>query len=85
VAKSVHLLSPKFFPLWDNKIARGYRCHWKNSNKSFENYWEFMKINQKQVAHIRSQSQAPETLKEISVLKLINEYNYVHFTKKGKK
>jgi len=82
-AKSLHLLCPKFFPLWDNKIAKGYGCHWKNSKNSFEDYWKFMKINYEQVASIRNQSPASESLKEISTLKLIDEYNYVHFTLKA--
>jgi len=82
-AKCLHLLCPKFFPLWDNKIAKGYGCHWENSKNSFEYYWKFMKINREQVVDIRNQSPEPESLKEISTLKLIDEYNYVHFTLKA--
>jgi hypothetical protein len=82
-AKSLHLLCPRFFPLWDNRIAKGYGCHWENSKNSFEDYWKFMNINYEQVASIRNQSPEPESLKEIGILKLIDEYNYVHFTLKA--
>ncbi len=28
VAKALHLLGPGFFPLWDDRIAREYDCHY---------------------------------------------------------
>jgi hypothetical protein len=29
VAKALHLLAPKFFPIWEYKIARAYGCYYK--------------------------------------------------------
>ncbi len=31
VAKALHLLAPNFFPLWDDKIARAYRCYYNEN------------------------------------------------------
>lgn len=30
VAKALHLLAPKFFPIWDEKIAKKYECYYLN-------------------------------------------------------
>lgn len=42
VAKALHLLAPNFFPLWDNKIAKGYGSFWDWSDVSSQNYLDFM-------------------------------------------
>lgn len=40
-AKAIHLLAPDYLPLWDDKIARAYRCHWKSSGHSAQEYLDF--------------------------------------------
>ncbi len=71
VSKALHLLAPAFFPLWDDKIARAYNCHYK--------YIPFM-AKMKELAEIL----APEVDLHFTgktLLKLIDEYNYAKFTK----
>jgi len=75
VAKALHLLAPNFFPLWDNKIARGYKCHY--SNNPSRKYFRFCRIIKKIADRVRYYS--PNSR---SVLKRIDEYNYSKFTKK---
>lgn len=43
VSKVLHLLAPKFFPLWDNKIAKAYKCFWYDSKAAPGKYIDFMK------------------------------------------
>jgi len=75
VAKALHLLAPNFFPLWDNKIARAYGCHYKK--KPAEKYIWFCKKT-KTVAdkvknyNIRSNKK--------TLVKIIDEYNYSKYT-----
>jgi len=71
VAKALHLLAPGFFPLWDDKIAKAYNCHYY--------YVPFMQEMQR-----LAQILAPEVIIEgtdKTLLKLIDEYNYAKFTK----
>ncbi|MBT0160900.1 hypothetical protein G4O51_13050 [Candidatus Bathyarchaeota archaeon A05DMB-2] len=42
VSKALHLLAPKFFPLWDNDISKAYGCYWYYSEASADKYLEFM-------------------------------------------
>ena len=46
VSKALHLLAPKFFPLWDDKIAKAYHCLWYYSDRAADKYLEFMRKNQ---------------------------------------
>lgn len=41
VSKALHLLAPDFFPLWDDKISRAYRCYY-NENPA-QKYISFCK------------------------------------------
>jgi hypothetical protein len=52
VAKTLHLLAPAFFPLWDDMIERAYDCHYQ-SNPS-EKYLSFLLIS-KQIAGRREE------------------------------
>lgn len=75
-AKALHLLVPEFFPLWDNRIAKGYNCRWKNSDNATLQYIKFCKKIQeieKQVKNFVKDADA-------STLKLIDEYNYAKYT-----
>lgn len=71
VAKALHLLAPAFFPLWDDKIARAYKCHYK--------YIPFIHKMQALAQTLEPHVGAETTGK--TLLKLIDEYNYAKFTK----
>lgn len=43
VSKALHLLAPGFFPLWDDDIAKAYRCYWEYSEYASEKYLKFMR------------------------------------------
>jgi hypothetical protein len=75
VAKALHLLAPKFFPLWDDSIARGYGCHY--SDNPADRYIEFCKIT-KAVAEGVKDCVRQESNK--TLVKLIDEYNYSKYT-----
>lgn len=47
ISKTLHILAPDFFPLWDDEIAKNYGCYWSNSNKSTDSYLKFMEINKR--------------------------------------
>ena len=75
-AKTLHLLAPDFFPLWDNKIALGYDCNY--SRRPAQRYLSFIKKVQDVARNVTGVSlPAGKTL-----LKLIDEYNYAKFTRK---
>ena len=74
VAKALHLLAPKFFPLWDDKIARAYKCYY-NKNPA-ERYVSFCKITKAIADEVKNYtSRSDKTL-----IKLIDEYNYSKYT-----
>ena len=81
VAKALHVLAPEFFPLWDYEIAKTYGCYWHSSSRSPEKYWQFiLKMN----VLVTSLGDGLENLKassDLSILKLIDEYNYSGYTK----
>lgn len=71
VAKALHLLAPGFFPLWDDKIAKAYACHYY--------YIPFMQEMQRLAQILAPEVDTESTGK--TLLKLIDEYNYAKFTK----
>ena len=73
--KSLHLLAPRFFPLWDRKIAAHYVSELKRRGNNSQMYWDFMVITQSQVRHLG------EAEDEGRVLKSIDEFNYCRYTK----
>ncbi|MFC1895462.1 hypothetical protein ACFL0Q_02215 [Thermodesulfobacteriota bacterium] len=76
VAKALHLLAPGFFPLWDDKIAKGYRCHYSRDPSG--QYLRFMKISKGMAESLRGKVETQGS----TLLKVIDEYNYAKFTKK---
>jgi hypothetical protein len=76
VAKALHLLAPRFFPLWDDKIAKGYRCHYSRDPSG--KYIQFMTISKGMVESLRGKVETRGS----TLLKVIDEYNYAKFTKK---
>lgn len=75
VAKALHLLAPAFFPLWDDKIAKGYGCYYSvNPEKK---YIQFMIISRDMAEQVQGKVQTGGS----TVLKVIDEYNYTKFTR----
>lgn len=75
VSKALHLLSPGFFSLWDDRIAREYDCHY--AHQPAEKYVAFS-YKMKEIA---KQIGANVSCGNKTILKLIDEYNYAKFTK----
>lgn len=75
-AKALHLLAPRFFPLWDRAIASHYSLSMKRRGENASTYIEFMKVTKRQVGTLELQ-----TINEEDVLKMIDEYNYSNITK----
>ena len=74
VAKTLHLLAPNFFPLWDYKIARAYGCSY-NQNPA-EEYVSFCRITKMMADKVKNWiDKSGRTL-----VKLIDEYNYSKYT-----
>lgn len=51
VAKTLHLLAPKFFPLWDEEIAKAYGC--KYSLHAPRKYFAFMQLQKSVIDQLR--------------------------------
>lgn len=75
-AKSLHLLAPHFFPLWDRAIAETYEVGMGAVGTNEGKYWIFMEISRTQ-CHTLDKALGQET----NLLKSIDEYNYCHHTK----
>jgi len=75
VAKALHMLGPRFFPLWDYEIASQYGCDY--SDKPAIAYMRFCDISQTIVADLTGRV-SPSSK---SLLKRIDEFNYVQYTK----
>jgi hypothetical protein len=73
VAKTLHLLAPAFFPLWDDAIARAYDCHYAES--PVEAYLRFCRLTKDVATSLAGVASSSKTL-----LKQIDEYNYARFT-----
>lgn len=75
-AKALHLLAPKFFPLWDRAIASGYRVGLQKMGSNADKYLKFIDITRQQVSGLRASS-----LNKDEILKMIDEYNFCLITK----
>lgn len=78
VAKALHLLAPRFFPLWDAAIALAYGCYYAASPA--EKYLDFMRIQADIATRLRDEINSLSDGK--TSLKVIDEYNYAKFTKR---
>jgi len=76
-AKCLHLLAPRFFPLWDGAIADAYGLPLRQKGRNAERYQRFMEIVKEQV-----QSLGGEQAIGRNPLKALDEYNYCKYTKK---
>jgi hypothetical protein len=77
-AKSLHLLAPLFFPLWDTAIAKAYRVNF--GRKAPDGYIRFMHISKEQCRVLTEQG-APWP----DLLKAVDEYNYCTYVLNPKK
>ena len=75
-AKALHLLAPRFFPLWDRAIAKAYGLPLGRGGSNGHRYWSFMLITRQHYLQLRRE--APECPNR---LKWIDEYNYCKYTK----
>ena len=80
-AKALHLLCPNFFPIWDDTIAIEYGCKWHDTTLSFDKYWKFIGITASQITKLESEKNIERQENQPATLKLVDEYNYMHFTK----
>ncbi len=76
VAKALHLLAPSFLPIWDDKIARAYACHY---NPHPDRKYVAFAYKMQALAR-RLQEHVPPGCGR-TFLKLIDEYNYAKHTK----
>ena len=75
-AKSLHLLAPAFFPLWDRAIAKAYGIRLRKAGTNAAAYIQLMMISKRQV-----ESFGGEVALGRNPLKAVDEYNYCKFTK----
>lgn len=75
-AKSLHLLAPHFFPIWDRTIAKACGVPLKKAGLNGNQYWSFMLQAKDQYHELQN-----ETSNSLSALKLIDEFNYCRHTK----
>jgi len=80
-AKALHILAPDFFPLWDDEIAKAYRCYWYSPDRGALKYWQLMLKIKKIVESLHEQQDEVKALSGQPALKLIDEYNYSRFSK----
>ncbi len=75
-AKALHLLAPRFFPLWDRAIAEAYGLRLGRAGSNGDRYWRLILLSQQQCADLlRADSGCGNPLKAI------DEYNYCKHTK----
>jgi len=75
-AKCLHLLAPRFFPLWDREIATAYGLTLQKTGKNGRLYCQFMQITQRQVEALGGEQAIGR-----NPLKALDEYNYCRYTK----
>jgi hypothetical protein len=77
VAKALHLLAPNFFPLWDDKIARGYGCYY--GKEPIEKYLEFFAVTREIVEELPPHLQNGRRGR--TAVKVVDEYNFARYTR----
>ncbi len=75
-AKCLHLLAPRFFPLWDRAIAYAYGFPLNRRGLNAEQYYSFMEILKGQSENLGDEQRIGR-----NPLKAIDEYNYCRHTK----
>ena len=74
VSKTLHLLAPDFFPIWDQKIAKVYGYnYYKNPEKK---YFSFCRI----IKNVADKVEGYAVHSDKTLVKLIDEYNFSKYT-----
>jgi hypothetical protein len=81
-AKSIHLLAPRFFPLWDTAIAKAYKIYFGKRGENAARYGRFMAETKEQVEQLKKQIEQFGGGSGIddNPLKAIDEFNYCTYT-----
>ena len=74
-AKALHFLAPRFFPIWDPKIAKAYGVSLGKTGSNAGRYWQFVGMAREQAEALRSSGHESR-----EILKELDEYNYCRFT-----
>jgi hypothetical protein len=69
--KALHLLAPRFFPLWDRKIAAAKRCRLGTAGTNAPRYWRFMVVTRDDCVALGG-----EVRHGTDLLKRLDEFNY---------
>lgn len=77
-SKSLHLFAPNFFPAWDLQIANAYGCNYYNNNKD-GTYIKFCWLMKEFAEKV---NQYNIEIPDRTLLKAIDEYNHVKFTRR---
>lgn len=72
-AKALHLLAPRFFPLWDRDIATNSGCRLGLAGTNADRYWRFIEINRDECVALGGEAKRGGDL-----LKRLDEFNYCH-------
>jgi hypothetical protein len=75
-AKCLHLLAPRFFPLWDRDIASAYFVSLLEPGRNAERYCRFMCIVKGQCGELGGEQRIGR-----NPLEALDEYNYCRHTK----
>lgn len=76
-SKALHVLAPRFFPLWDNSIAQRYGVALRERGRNADRYCRFMAIAKKQWEALGGEQAVRR-----NPLKAIDEYNYCKYTRR---
>lgn len=79
-AKCFHLLAPRFFPLWDARIAAEYGVPLGEMGRNANRYFKFMQTVQLEVERLGG-SDAVQRAVDVQALKALDEYAYWRSTK----
>lgn len=74
-AKALHLLAPRFFPLWDTKIANAFGFR-PRRGRSADSYLDFMELVQTQCKRLGGERAIGR-----NPLKALDEFNYCRYTR----
>jgi hypothetical protein len=75
-AKCLHLLAPRFFPLWDRAIAQAYSLGLRERGRNGELYCRFMAVVKGECATLGGERALGR-----NPLKALDEYNYCKHTR----
>lgn len=77
-AKALHLLAPRFFPLWDTEIAaRGYHVRLGAMGTNENRYWRFMLAIRAECLQLGGETKWGD-----GIVKRIDEFNYCRYSKR---